>query len=71
MDEDILSGLVTFILVYITTSNYFRPMYVGQASKPILTPKMDSLLWAFVKSKGMDEKMFRALVRLAYYLRIF
>ncbi len=38
-------------------------MYVGQAVKPIITPKMDSLLWAFVKNKGMDEKMFRALVR--------
>jgi len=39
-----------------------RPTYMGQGSRPNITPDMDSALWEFVKSKGMDQKMFRALV---------
>ena len=39
-----------------------RPLYLGAASRSRITPKMDSELWTFVKSKGMDEKMFRAMV---------
>lgn len=39
-----------------------RPMYHGQATRPTITPKMDSQLWEFVQKKHMDQKMFRALV---------
>ena len=39
-----------------------RPVYIGQGSRPNITPKMDSVLWDFVKTKNMDQKMFRALV---------
>lgn len=39
-----------------------RPNYLGQGSTPVITAKMDSLLWQHVRSKNMDEKMFRALV---------
>ncbi len=39
-----------------------RPTYVGQATKVQINAKMDAALWDFVKTKYMDEKMFRALV---------
>ena len=48
-----------------------RPRYLGQETRPQLTAKMDSALWAFVRAKHMDEKMFRALVSasvLLFYL---
>ena len=40
-----------------------RPRYFGQDTGVQLTAKMDSALWAFVREKQMDEKMFRALVK--------
>ena len=45
-----------------------RPYYIGQGSWPAITPKMDSMLWEYVKTKNMDQKMFRALVRSVTYL---
>ena len=39
-----------------------RPVYHGQATRPTITPRMDSQLWEFVQKKKMDQKMFRALV---------
>jgi hypothetical protein len=44
-----------------------RPMYLGQTSKINISQKMEESLWAFVRGKKMDEKMFRALV--SYVLR--
>jgi hypothetical protein len=42
-----------------------RPNYLGQNTAPIINSQMDADLWKFVRSKQMDEKMFRALVSLS------
>ncbi|TRY75384.1 hypothetical protein TCAL_06343 [Tigriopus californicus] len=39
-----------------------RPSYQGSTSRLTITSTMDTMLWSFVKAKGMDEKTFRALV---------
>lgn len=48
-------------LVWVGDQDY-RPCYQGQGIKPVINANMDSNLWNFVRSKDMDEKMFRALV---------
>ena len=50
--------------------SFFRPVYVGQSVKPIITPQMDAFLWTFVKKKDMDEKMFRALVSYPIFYKL-
>ena len=39
-----------------------RPTYNGRETIPVMNAQLDEKLWAFVKTKQMDEKMFRALV---------
>lgn len=39
-----------------------RPSYQGSTSRLTITSTMDTMLWSFVKAKGLDEKTFRALV---------
>lgn len=39
-----------------------------QGSRPELSPEMDTKLWEFVQQKGMDQKMFRALVSCLFIL---
>ena len=39
-----------------------RPKYAGLETTPVINAQIDEKLWEFVKSKKMDEKMFRALV---------
>ena len=48
-----------------------RPKYCAQETSPIMTAQMDSDLWKFVKTKKMDEKMFRALVIYFLYCNLY
>ena len=48
-------------VVWLGTVNE-RPKYVGLETTPVINAQIDEKLWEFVKSKKMDEKMFRALV---------
>ena len=54
-------------VVWLGTVNE-RPKYVGLETTPAINAQIDEKLWEFVKSKKMDEKMFRALVNHFFYL---
>lgn len=45
-----------------------RPSYQGSTSRLTITSTMDTMLWSFVKAKGLDEKTFRALVSTTLHL---